>query len=153
MMKLRYLLLFLLLNPSVRAQYLITPLISGLNHPIAFDQTPDGRLFITLQSGIIQSYDTSGSFIQTMYDISDSTFDYGECGMLGICVDPQFALNHYLYVYYNHFDSNATATQARMRVLRLTESGNIASGPVMLLDIPQLGNNHLGETFIFLIRP
>ena len=148
-MTIKKFLLLLLLPSAVAAQYSISPLVTGLNNPIAFERTPDNRIFITLKEGLVQAYDTGGAFIQTMYDISDSTLDYGECGMLGLCLDPQFPVNHFVYVYYNHFDSNGTSTQARMRVLRLTENNNLLTGPLLILDIPQLGNNHLGGNIHF----
>lgn len=148
-MKKLILILSMSFSVPVLAQYNITTLISGLTNPIAFDIAPDGRFFITLKEGLLQAFDSNGVFLQTVYNISDSTYDAGECGLLGICLDPQFSINHYIYLYYNHFDSNATAIQPRIRVLRITESTNLAINPIMLLDIPELGNNHVGGNIHF----
>jgi glucose/arabinose dehydrogenase len=51
-------------------------------------------------------------------------------GVLGICVDPAFSVNHFVYAYYNH---NYNGYEA-IRIVRFTEAGNAGTNPVVIFD-------------------
>ena len=77
--------------------------ISGLNMPVAFAIAPnDGRFFVTLKAGTIVVYASTGSLIGTFYSLNDSTYNNFERGLLGICFDPDYSTNKYVYAYYVH---------------------------------------------------
>src|SRR5688572_29727774 len=82
--------------------YVRTTMITNLAYPVAFTFTPDGRYLITHKPGTISMYSSAGTFMNTFYDLSDSTYNLGERGLLGIEIDPNYATNGYVYVYYNH---------------------------------------------------
>jgi len=148
-MKRTIILLLVCISLQAAAQYTTTVMVPGLNTPVAFALTPDGRFFVNLKSGLIQSYNQSGTLISTMYDLSDSTWNYGECGLLGICLDPDFSSNHFFYVYYTHYDSAAAAPGPRVRVLRFEEQNNTAINPLLILDVAQANPNHVGGNIHF----
>lgn len=92
---------------------------------------PDGRLFVTLKSGVVRYVRTNGA-VATLLDFSQKVDDTGERGLLGIAVDPRFASNHHLYLVYTH---QATATvPAQNRLVRVTvRNGRLAPGSERLL--------------------
>ena len=72
---------------------------SGINRPTAMDFAPDGsgRLFVAEQGGALRVIAT-GSFGTPFVSLNvDST---NERGLLGVALDPNFATNPYVYVYY-----------------------------------------------------
>ena len=68
---------------------------------------------------------------------------FSERGLLGITVDPGFATNQYLYVYYTA-GTNGLAT-SRNRISRLTLNGDVAvpGSEVVLFELPPVGNANL----------
>jgi glucose/arabinose dehydrogenase len=87
---------------------------------------PDGRLFITLKSGVVRYRRTSGT-TGTLLDFRHKVNETGERGLLGIAVDPRFATNHHLFLVYTH---QATASRPMQNVLvRVTvRDGRLAPG-------------------------
>jgi glucose/arabinose dehydrogenase len=65
----------------------------------------------------------------------------GECGLVGIAVDPDFETNGYIYVSYTAAEDN------RDRLSRLTMTGNTAGSELVLLKSDQAANSvhHGGE--------
>lgn len=127
--------------------YTSTTVFNGLQYPVAFDVAPDGRFFITekgdgsnsaSQKARILVYSSSGSLLGTFYDLSDSTISTLERGVLGIALDPDFSINHYIYVYYNHFYNN----DERIRILRFTETANTGTNPAIIFDLPAFDTIH-----------
>jgi glucose/arabinose dehydrogenase len=140
-----------------QAQFNKTTAISGLQYPIAFEVAPDGRFFITekgngtntaSQKSRIQVYSAAGSLLGTFYNLSDSTNSNLERGVLGIALDPDFATNHFVYVYYNHLRNG----DERIRLVRFTESANVGNNPLIIFDLDVADNipgNHVGGNLHF----
>lgn len=105
---------------------------------------PDGRLFVTLKSGVVRYVRTNGT-VATLLDFSQKIDAAGERGLLGIAVDPRFASNHHLYLVYTH---QATATlPIHNRLVRVTvRNGRLAPGSERLLFRfdAQSATNHVG---------
>lgn len=145
---------FAYLSLSGFAQYTTTNVITGLAYPTVFDIAPDGRYFITLKGGYngvpeddgaVVVYNANGTFQNTLWNFTDSTETYFERGILGIEVDPNFATNNYVYVFYNHL------SPAQIRVVRFTETNGVGSNPVIILNItdPYSAGNHTGGNIHF----
>jgi len=139
---------------SAKAQYTTTNYITGLSSPIAFAFLPDGRVVVTLKAGTIKIFNANGTAIGDFYNLSDSTFNDFERGLLGIEVDPDFATNHYIYAYYNHRypnNSSGSATQ-QLRVVRFTENNNVGTNPTIILNLTPgyaIAGNHVGGNVHF----
>lgn len=158
-MKELYYILFVLISSSVlNAQsFTSTTTITDLKYPVAFDVATDGRTFITEkgdgsnttnQKSRILIYSNTNSLIGTFYELSDSTNSSDERGVLGIALDPDFATNHYVYVYYNHLFGG----DERIRIARFTEAANIGTNPTIIfdLDVPEnIPGNHVGGNLHF----
>jgi glucose/arabinose dehydrogenase len=105
---------------------------------------PDGRLFIAQQTGALRVV-KNGVLLATPF-VTVPTTAVGERGLLGVTFHPQFALNHWVYVYYT-----TTSGGTHNRIVRYTASGDVASGsPTIIADLPALSaTNHNGGALHF----
>jgi glucose/arabinose dehydrogenase len=114
--------------------YIQTTLINNLQYPVAFTFMPNGNFLITHKPGTISVYSPAGTFIGTFYNMSDSVINAGERGLLGIEIDPDFAANRYVYVYYNHICCVSTQQNGPqyIRIVRFTENNNVGTNPTVI---------------------
>lgn len=84
----------------------VTPLAA----PTALAFTPDGRMLITTQPGRLRILAKGGLLGTPAIDLSAKLYSGSERGLLGVAVDPGFALYRYVYLFYtwNKFGSCAT---------------------------------------------
>jgi glucose/arabinose dehydrogenase len=134
-------------------------LVTSVDGATALDFTPDGRLLVTDRSGRLRVY-KDGSLLSTpALDISGKVCSNGERGMLGLAVDPSFATNHYVYIYYTYNKFNVCPTKDPgnpknpvNRVSRFTMSGDTidpASENVLIDNILSPNGNHNGGDLHF----
>jgi glucose/arabinose dehydrogenase len=96
---------------------------SGLAGPMDMEFAPDGRLFVAEEAGKVRIVKPNGT-LATFLDISSKVDIAGERGLMGVTFDPNFATNHFVYLYYT---LKATATTpVHNRVVRVTASGDSA---------------------------
>ncbi len=100
-----------LVVPGVHAQSLPAGfsdvLVTAVSAPTATAFAPDGRLLITSQNGAVRVF-KGGALLATAalgFNTAATGADPkictgGEMGLLGVAVDPQFATNKYVYLYY-----------------------------------------------------
>lgn len=137
----------LFLSPLAKAQTLPANfqrvlVTGGLNRPTVLAFTPDGRLLIGNQGGQLLVY-KNGALLSTPA-LSLSVISDNERGLIGLAVDPNFATNKFIYIYYTH------PTGPHNRVSRFTLNGDIAGNEVAILDLPTLGQPfHNGGSLTF----
>ncbi len=135
------------------AQFQTTAVITGLQYPVAFTFTPQNRILLTLKTGQIMYYDANYTLIGTFYDLSDSTYNDFERGLLGIEVDPDYNNNNYVYAYYNHRCCNPSPTGTQyLRVVRFTQVGNVGTNPTLIFNqmvSNSIPGNHVGGNIRF----
>jgi glucose/arabinose dehydrogenase len=74
---------------------------SGLTEPIALSLAPDGRVFVGEKSGLIKVFDGVGDTTPTTFaDLRTEVHNYGDRGLLGMTLDPEFPARPYLYALY-----------------------------------------------------
>jgi len=131
------------LNAQIQFQ-----LVEGnLPNPVAMAFDPDGRLFFTDKSGSV--WLIVNDKIQPDPVITLPTDDCFERGMLGITVDPDFANNHYIYIYHT-LDSGAPCGDTENRVVRFAELNGVGHNPTVLVTFPAVGaGNHNGGNLHF----
>lgn len=128
--------------------------VTSADGATALDFTPDGRLLITDKSGQLRVY-KDGTLLSTpALNISSRVCSNSERGMLGVVVDPDFANNHYIYLYYTYNKYNVCPTQQPSntknpvnRVSRFEMSGDTidpATEKVLIDNIPSPNGNHNG---------
>ena len=109
--------------------------------PTAVAFVPDGRMLIATQTGPLRLFDGTSLLASPVLDLSRVVCNSEEDGLLGVAVDPAFASNGRVYVYYTHAQGGACFN----RVSRFTMSGNTASpsSEAVLIDgIPATGGIH-----------
>lgn len=123
-----------------------TTVASGLHGPTAMEFSPDGRLFVAEEGGNVTIV-KNGQTLPTPF-LTVQTVTSNEMGLLGITLDPHFAANGYVYIYYTV--QGSTDAQAHNRVSRLTADPSnpdraLAGSEKVLLDMdPITPNLHNG---------
>ncbi|GAA1884391.1 ThuA domain-containing protein [Asanoa iriomotensis] len=100
--------------------------------PMALDIAPDGRVFYVQRAGQIKIFKPAQQSTVTAGTLS--VYTGGEDGLVGMALDPNFATNGWIYLYYS---PSSSATDIN-RLSRFTVSGdtvNLAS-EVVLLSVP-----------------
>ena len=94
-------------------------LVSGFVLPTSMAFLPDGHLLILQKCGkiLIVDPDDSPPEVSTYMDLTPVTGCVNEQGIMDMTLDPDFATNRYLYIYYRH------APSSRFRIARFTHPG------------------------------
>jgi|GEM_PF-1350593 len=99
----------------------------GLTRPTAMAFAPDGRVFVAEKSGSVRIFSADFVLDDTPFITLTDVNDFGDRGLIGIALDPDFANNGYVYLAYTYennpgdYEGEKTA-----RVVRFTESGGQA---------------------------
>ena len=113
---------------------------SASDAPTSIAFTPDGRMLVTTQGGQLRVATAAGALLGSPAVTVPLPCTNSERGLLGVAVDPAFATNHFIYLYYT---TSATGV-CRNRVSRwVLSDANVASGEVVLIDrIHSTAGNH-----------
>jgi len=134
------------LQATVPPGFTETQFVTGLASPTAMEFAPDGRLFICQQGGQLRVV-KNGALLSTPF-LTVTVDSNGERGLLGITFDPNFATNHFLYIYYT-----ATTPNIHNRISRFTANGDVAvaGSELIILDLNPLSSatNHNGGAIHF----
>ncbi|GLH99639.1 ThuA domain-containing protein [Phytohabitans aurantiacus] len=119
---------------------------SNTSNPMELDIAPDGRVFYVERDGRVQIVKPDTRTTVTAVDLD--VFTGNEDGLLGIRLDPDFAANGWVYLYYAPNDG-----VARNRVARFTVQGDsIALGTEkVVLEVATQRNTccHAGGSMVF----
>ncbi len=85
--------------PPLQNRFVKQTLLDHLDEPMELAILPDGRVLFVERKGRIRSYNPKNEHIATvaMIDVHSGEED----GLLGIAIDPAFAENHWIYLYYS----------------------------------------------------
>ncbi len=147
------LLAILIISTKIEGQvFKLTEVASGFKKPVDISNSGmlgDKRIFITEKDGKIKIIDTTGTVITTPFLDIDSKVNSvsNERGLLGLCFDPQYASNGYIYVNYSNNNGNTV-------VSRFTRSANNINAidetsEKMIITIVQPFENHNGGEINF----
>lgn len=109
---------------------------TGLSNPVAIEFLPDGRALIAQTGGTIHVLQNGALLPQPLVTLPVAMSV--EQGLMGLCADPQFASNGWIYAL-------SVSTEPRVRLSRLTVVGSSASlaSEVVLWQAPVLaGQTH-----------
>ena len=118
---------------------------ANIGSTTGIDWAPDGsgRLFVIRKGGFsgIQNAEVrivqNGSVLPTPF-ATESAYTSSECGLIGMCFDPDFVNNHYVYFF-------VTVSASEQRIVRYTDSGNVGINRTEIMkNLPTLGANHDG---------
>jgi glucose/arabinose dehydrogenase len=121
-------------------------LLFNLGSPTALAFTPDGRMLVTTQSGQLRVYKAGALLATPALSFGAGTIcTDSERGLLGVAVDPAFATNRFVYLYYTH----VIAGGCRNRVSRFTfgtgataDVADPATELVLVDNMPSPAGNH-----------
>ena len=128
-------------------------LVATVAAPTALAFTPDGRLLITTQTGRLLVYDDGVLLATPALDLGPRLCTNSERGLLGVAVDPAFASNRFIYLFYTLKKTVACDSTAVNRVSRFTLAGsntvNASTELVLLDNMPSHNGNHNGGDLHF----
>jgi glucose/arabinose dehydrogenase len=129
-------------------------LVTNVGKPTALAFTPDGRVLVTTMTGQLRVVTAAGSLLPTpALDVAPITCSIHERGMLGVAVDPAFATNHFVFVFYTMKNGSDCGQNGdpypfnRMSRFTLPASNVIdpASEVVVLDHIPSRNGHNAGD--------
>jgi glucose/arabinose dehydrogenase len=134
--------LWLFTSPALGlpAKFSIATAVSGVSLPMSFVFTPDGRMLVAERAGRVRVVRNGSA--QSQAALTLSVLTNGERGLMSVAIDPQFATNGWIYVYYT-----TTGASPMNRVSRFTMTGDIASVAselVVFEDTASTGGYHNG---------
>jgi glucose/arabinose dehydrogenase len=124
--------------------------VTDVGSPTAVAFTPDARMLIATQPGVLRVYRNGSLLSRPALNLSNRVCANSERGLLGVAVDPNFRANRYVYLYYtfNKYGEclRNTARTPVNRVSRfvLPDDSRInpASERVLINNIPSPNGNH-----------
>jgi glucose/arabinose dehydrogenase len=128
----------------------LDPFISaGLSAPVFLTQPlNDGRIFVVEQGGRIRLIKNGALQTTPFLDITSRVLTEGERGLLSVAFHPQYATNHFFYVYFT------TQTNGDIRIERFTTTSNPdvadpATSKLILTTAHSAQSNHNGGLLSF----
>jgi glucose/arabinose dehydrogenase len=99
---------------------------SGLIFPTAFAILPSGnRVLVLEQEGYVRLVESGVLKPTKVLDITSQLNNYDDRGLLGLVIDPSFATNGYIYLYFTYEHNSADPFGKKTNhVVRYTMSGN-----------------------------
>ena len=121
-----------------------TTVTTGLSGPTAMEFSADGRLWALEQGGNVKLVHSDGSVFTALHLNVDSN---GERGLLGIAFDPNFATNHFVYLYYTNPNAGGAswATTVHNQLSRFTVNDSNPLQPIFTNEAPILDWNSLSS--------
>ncbi|MBI5855343.1 MAG: PQQ-dependent sugar dehydrogenase, partial [Nitrospirae bacterium] len=125
-------------------EFQLQSMLSSLSFPVAMAYAPDGRLFYNeLTTGRVRVVSPQW-VLQTTPVHTFQIATGGEQGLLGIAVDPDFAVNHDLYVFHS-----VPGNPVRNQVVRITETNGVGANPTVIIPNLPAGTYHNGGNLHF----
>ncbi len=117
----------------------IEKFVENLYVPWSILFTSADRILLTERNGsirLIQNGVLSQNSLKTISEVSTGS----EEGLMGLCADPEYQNNHFIYVSYAYV-KNSDMT---VKVERYTDDGNVLSGGITIIDNLPGAKNHCG---------
>ena len=127
-----------------------------ISAPTALGWFPNNNMLVASKTGEVDVYRPDGTFAVRAVDFRSKVCFNGERGLVGVAVDPLFASNRFLYLFYTAKRTDCSATGAFTpvnRISRVTLDGSqrmVLGSEVVLVDgIVNKGNAHTGGDLAF----
>ncbi|MEK6781433.1 MAG: PQQ-dependent sugar dehydrogenase [Bacteroidota bacterium] len=125
-----------------------TVITSALSAPWGITSLPDGRLLITQKGGQLRIVTTAGAVSNPITGLP-AVNSGGQGGLLGLCIDPQFATNRMVYWVFSErsTDGNLTAVAKG----RLSDNETTIENPTVIYRATPADNSeaHYGGRILF----
>jgi len=80
-------------------RFVKTVLVSELTEPMQLGMFPDGKVIFIERRGNIKLYDPTTGLTSVAYKLP--VYSEEEDGLMGLAIDPNYAQNHWIYLYYS----------------------------------------------------
>ena len=126
----------------------VTIVSSALSAPWGITGLPDGRLLITQKGGQLRIATAAGAISNPITGLP-SVNSSGQGGLLGLCIDPQFATNRMVYWVFSSQEAEGTLTAVAKG--RLSESETSIENPTVIYRATPAANSnaHYGGRILF----
>ncbi len=120
----------------------VTEVASGFTLPTAMAFAPDGRIFIAEKGGTVRAIKDGALLPSPVITLTDIN-TFGDRGLIGIAVDPNFLSNGYLYLSYTYENSPGAnfGGPKTGRIVRITVVGDSASEASKVVLIGSVGGS------------
>jgi glucose/arabinose dehydrogenase len=144
--------------PNLPPYFADEPVASGIDRPTGLAFTPDGRLLIAGEAGTVHVYQNGALVTPPALDISARVCSDFERGAMAVAVDPAFATNHFIYLYYTFKkhgvcdyapSTQIPVTRVSRFVLNNDNTVNPAAETVLIDNIPDPAGYHIGADLHF----
>lgn len=123
---------------------------TGLTKATAFAQAPDGRFFVAEQDGTLRIVSSTGGVALPAAFITLTVDSTQERGLIGVTLDPSFATNGYVYLYYTTTEGGVHNRISRFAANSLNPNTVSVGSELRIADLPQLvATNHNGGALHF----
>ena len=103
---------------------------------MAWASDGSNRLFVIRKAGEVRVVQNGGD--PTPWAVVPNVYTNSECGLIGICFDPDFVNNRYVYLF-------VTVSATEQQIIRYTDENGVGGNPTVLVQgLPTTGNNHDG---------
>jgi glucose/arabinose dehydrogenase len=120
-------------------------LITSIGSPTALAFTPDGRILVTTKGGSLYVVRNGQLLPGPALGIPPSQIcTESERGLLGVAVDPGYATNHFIYVFYTFRRPDAVCVNRVSRFELPNDVASPASQVVLVDNMPSPAGNHNG---------
>lgn len=112
---------------------------NGLEEPTSIAWAPDGssRLFVTLKNASVRVI-RNGVLQRVPFASFGRIHTSGECGLLGLCFDPEYLSNGWVYVF-------VTVSASEQRIVRFTDLASVGVARTSIISrLPTAGGIHNG---------
>src|SRR6476620_9225737 len=116
-------------------------LLAAVAQPTALAFNPDGRVLIASQLGRLYVYQNGALVTLAALDFSTGVCTNSERGLLGVAVDPSFASNGFIYLYYTS-SSNGCVNRVSRFTLSSTNQVDRATERILIDNIVSFAGNH-----------
>lgn len=121
-----------------------TTLITGIDTPWEILWGPDNFIWFTERQGAVSRLNPETGQRSVILTIEDA-FEYGEGGLLGMALHPDFSNSPYVYLVYNYTEG----ALIKERLTRYNWNGTILTGQEILIDGINANSYHNGSRLVF----
>ena len=134
-------------NPGFTSGVVRTETVAtGLEHPWAVEQLPDGRFLVTERPGRLRLVSRDGRLSPPLTGVPDVAAS-GQGGLLDVALDPDFARNSTIYLAFSEPGEGGSGTAVARA--RLTDTG-LRDVRVIYSQVPKVrSSGHYGARLVF----
>lgn len=113
--------------------------LPGVNTITDIEWAPDttSRLFIAQKEGPIRIL-KRGQLVPIPFAVIQPVYAFSECGVVGMCFDPNFLVNRYVYFF-------VTVSSGEQQIIRYEDADDVGINKTVLISgLPTIGQNHDG---------